>query len=50
MSKMKGTTLLYVVASNSPAIGLYQKYGFKITSEFNTIYNQVSVVANKMEL
>lgn len=50
MSKIKGRALLYVVASNSPAIGLYQKYGFKITSEFNTTYNKESVVANKMEL
>lgn len=49
LSKINGTAILYVVASNSPAITLYQKYGFKIDSEFMTTYNQVDVVANKME-
>lgn len=49
LSKMNGTVILHVVASNSPAITLYQKYGFKINSEFMTTYNKMNVLANKME-
>jgi putative acetyltransferase len=49
LSHIMGTVTLYVAASNYPAIKLYQKYGFKIISEFNTTYNNKAVLANKME-
>jgi ribosomal protein S18 acetylase RimI-like enzyme len=49
LSHKMGTVTLYVAASNHPAIKLYQKYGFKIISEFNTTYNNKAVLANKME-
>ncbi|MBD5771388.1 GNAT family N-acetyltransferase [Marinomonas colpomeniae] len=49
LSKINGVAILYVAASNLPAIKLYQKFGFKISSEFMTTYNDVNVLANKME-
>jgi len=49
LAKINGAATLYVAASNFPAIGLYQKYGFVIRSEFKTTYNKVNVLANKME-
>jgi putative acetyltransferase len=49
LSNIIGAATLYVAASNYPAIKLYQKYGFKIISEFKTTYNKQNVVANKME-
>jgi len=49
LSNIVGSATLHVAASNYPAIRLYQKYGFEITSEFETTYNQVAVLANKME-
>ncbi|MEP1384033.1 MAG: N-acetyltransferase [Paraglaciecola sp.] len=49
LSNIIGTATLYVAASNHPAIKLYQKYGFKIISEFKTTYNRKAVLANKME-
>ena len=49
LSKINGVAILYVATSNLPAIKLYQKYGFKISSEFMTKYNDVNVLANKME-
>ena len=39
---------LYVANSNTPAKELYKKYGFKIVEEFETTYNHVPVLANKM--
>lgn len=49
LSNIVGSATLYVAASNYPAIRLYQKYGFEVTSEFETTYNQVVVLANKMK-
>lgn len=49
LANIIGAATLYVVASNYPAKHLYQKYGFKVRSEFKTSYNKQSVVANKME-
>ena len=49
LSNIVGSATLYVAASNYPAIRLYQKYGFEVTSEFETTYNQLVVLANKME-
>ena len=48
LSHINDEATLYVAASNYPAIKLYQKYGFKIVSEFQTTYNKQNVVANKM--
>ncbi|OUR63725.1 hypothetical protein A9Q74_00040 [Colwellia sp. 39_35_sub15_T18] len=49
LAHIMGSATLYVAASNYPAIRLYQKYGFDITSRFQTTYNGVAVLANKME-
>lgn len=49
LSKISGDAILYVAASNNPAINLYKKYGFKIMNEFETSYNQIQVKAVKME-
>ena len=46
--KVKGTASLYVVKTNIPAKRLYNNVGFVITDEFETTYNGVSVLANKM--
>ena len=40
---------LFVAKSNKPAKQLYSKYGFKVTEEFQTSYNGIPVLANKME-
>lgn len=48
LSRIQGESCLYVASSNQPAIDLYQQYGFIITDTFDTTYNQVPVVANKM--
>ena len=49
LSHINDEATLYVAASNYPAIKLYQKYGFKIISEFQATYNKQNVVANKMK-
>jgi len=49
LANIMSSATLYVAASNYPAIRLYQKYGFGITSRFQTTYNGVVVLANKME-
>jgi len=46
--KVKGTASLYVAKTNIPAKLLYNSVGFVITDEFETTYNGVSVLANKM--
>ena len=43
-----GTVSLYVAKTNAPAKQLYNNFGFIITDEFETTYNGVSVLANKM--
>lgn len=50
LSRIQSEPCLYVASSNQPAIGLYQQYGFIITDTFDTTYNQMPVVANKMVL
>lgn len=45
---IKGPAELYVAKSNTPAKELYKKYDFKIVEEFETTYNGVPVLANKM--
>ena len=42
-----GTATLYVASSNHQALRLYQKYGFKVISEFKTTYNGKAVLAKK---
>ncbi len=44
----KDDVSLYVAKSNHLAKKLYQQYGFEIRKEFETTYNNVSVLANKM--
>lgn len=39
---------LFVAASNLPAKKLYSDYGFEVTDTFETSYNGVAVMANKM--
>jgi putative acetyltransferase len=48
LSIIKGPAELYVAKSNTSAKELYQKYDFKIVEEFETDYNGVPVLANKM--
>jgi len=48
LSMITGPAELYVAKSNLPAKELYQKYGFKIVEEFETTYNDIPVLANKM--
>lgn len=45
---IKGEVCLYVAKSNHEAKALYGTYGFKVTDEFETQYNGVAVMANKM--
>ncbi|MBV1920132.1 MAG: GNAT family N-acetyltransferase [Pseudomonadales bacterium] len=46
--KVTGTVSLYVAKTNAPAKQLYNNFGFIITDEFDTTYNGVPVLANKM--
>lgn len=46
--KVTGTVSLYVAKTNYPAKSLYSNFGFIITDEFETKYNCVTVLANKM--
>lgn len=46
--KASGEASLYVAKSNHNAKTLYGAYGFVVTEEFETQYNGVAVVANKM--
>jgi putative acetyltransferase len=48
LSLIEGPAVLYVAKTNAPAKNLYEKFGFKVTDEFETTYNLVHVLANKM--
>lgn len=48
LSVINGPAELYVAKSNTPAKELYKKYDFKIAEEFETDYNGIPVLANKM--
>jgi putative acetyltransferase len=48
LSLIQGQPCLYVASSNQRAKRLYQLYGFNITDTFETTYNQVPVIAQKM--
>lgn len=48
LSNIQGQPCLYVASTNQPAKYLYQQYGFSVTDTFETTYNQVSVIAQKM--
>lgn len=48
LSKIQGQPYLYVASSNQPAKNLYQLYGFNVTDSFQTTYNQMPVIAQKM--
>lgn len=49
LNSIHGKPFLFVAKSNTQAKKLYQKYGFKVVDEFETKYNGVEVLANKME-
>mgnify|MGYP000326526241 CR=1 FL=1 len=48
LSNIQGQSCLYIASSNHPAKELYQQYGFTITDTFETTYNQLPVLAQKM--
>jgi|SRR5882724_7809208 len=48
LSCIEGPAVLYVAKSNAPAKSLYETFGFKVAEEFETTYNSVPVLANKM--
>lgn len=48
LSNMQGQPCLYVASTNQPAKCLYQRYGFSVTDTFETTYNKVPVIAQKM--
>ena len=48
LSLVEKPTVLYVAKSNAPAKSLYETFGFRVTEEFETTYNSVPVLANKM--
>lgn len=48
ISQISGVVSLYVADSNFPAKNLYGHYGFKVTDIFETSYNGISVLANRM--
>lgn len=39
---------LYVVSTNQPAKSLYQRYGFNVVDTFESTYNQIPVIVQKM--
>jgi len=50
LSKIEGEASLYVAKTNTSAKRLYQTLGFAIVDEFETSYNGIPVLANKMIL
>jgi putative acetyltransferase len=48
LSLVDGVAVLYVAKTNAPAKSLYEKFEFKVVGEFETAYNCVPVMANKM--
>lgn len=48
LSNIQGQPYLYVASTNQPAKYLYNRYGFSVTETFETTYNQVPVIAQKM--
>jgi len=48
LSNIQGQPCLYVASTNQPAKYLYQRYGFSVTETFETTYNQVLVIAQRM--
>ena len=49
LAKITGSARLFVASSNISAQKLYCKYGFEVIGQFETNYNGIPVVANKME-
>lgn len=48
LALVKGKAILYVAKNNTPAKALYRSYGFSVVEEFETEYNGVPILANKM--
>ena len=44
----KEPTRLYVAKANIPAKRIYERFGFRVTREFETTYNGITVSANEM--
>lgn len=49
LSKTPSNACLYVASTNYPAKKLYGEYGFTVTETFKTTYNQLPVLAQRME-
>ena len=49
LSNIPSNACLYVASTNHPAKKLYSAYGFNVTDTFKTTYNQLPVLAQKME-
>lgn len=48
LSKIGNNACLYVASTNTPAIELYRRYGFKAIEKIETNYNATPVSADKM--
>ncbi|MFL0801200.1 MAG: GNAT family N-acetyltransferase [Agarilytica sp.] len=44
----QGQAHLFVASTNQPAKSLYQRYGFSVSDTFETTYNKMTVMAQKM--
>lgn len=49
LSNISSNACLYVASTNHPAKKLYREYGFTVTETFNTTYNQLPVLAQRMD-
>lgn len=49
LSNISSNVYLNVVSTNYPAKKLYNAHGFNVTGTFKTTYNQLPVLAEKME-
>lgn len=45
---IQGDPCLYVEITNQPAKYLYQRYSFSVTDTFETTYNQILIIVQKM--
>jgi putative acetyltransferase len=49
LSNLSSNVYLNVVSTNYPAKKLYNAYGFNVTGTFKTTYNQLPVLAERMD-
>ena len=50
INKAKHPATLNIAKSNTPARTLYEKFGFKITEDFETSYNGTPLTASRMQV